>query len=563
MSVRGSFCLVLHSHIPYVRKAGRWPFGEEWVHEAMLETYLPLAMLLDRWERDKLNASITLGLTPVLLEQLADGHMRENFQAYLDDKIRRAKEDVGRFRKRREPPFEKSAADALAHFERLRVFLREGCRGGLLAALRRFQDAGLVEIMTSPASHAYLPLLSRDSSIQGQLLAGLHVTQKYFGRRAQGMWLPECAYRPALTVSVTRNESYSRPPLDDFLASLGMRYFLVDTQAIEGGEAGWGGMTHGLYNAEDTSLHGGDLEPTQRSVFRPYLTRAGVAVLGRHRRAGLQVWSGEVGYPADGDYREFHKRDDQSGLQYWRITSKDTPLGSKKVYDPAAALAKAEIHAAHFAGLVEKLCADHFVESEERGVLVASYDTELFGHWWHEGMVWLDRTVRLLARNQAVEVTNLSAYLDQAPAVEVVDLPESSWGRGGKHEVWQNEKVNWMWDDIHAAELAMEELLNAHPSPTEAEERLLRQAARELMLMQSSDWPFLVTTHQAEEYAAERFKSHAERFERLAGFLKDGRAPHAAALKYLSEVEALDNCFADVDPRWFARRQPQPVTEDV
>jgi len=285
------------------------------------------------------------------------------------------------------------------------------------------------------------------------------------------------------------------------------------------------------------------------TTFRPYfVTRAEVAVLARDNRAGLQVWSSEFGYPGDFDYREFHKKDGVSGMQYWRISGARISLGEKEAYHPDWAAGRVGAHAEHFASLVAGLLEEHRQNAGEFGIVSANYDTELFGHWWFEGIDWLEAVLRRLSASPQVELTTASAYLDAHPPQTVLHLPEGSWGAGGGHFVWDNADTHWMWPIIHAAEGRMVRVVNAPRQDGTETPAVLAQAARELLLLQSSDWPFLVTTGQAKEYAVQRFRDHVDRFHALLDGLEAGR-PDASLAAALWEK---DKVFPDIDVRWFA-----------
>ena len=157
--------------------------------------------------------------------------------------------------------------------------------------------------------------------------------------------------------------------------------------------------------------------------------------------------------------------------------------------------------------------------------------------------------LRHLAANEEVELTTASTFVAAHPPHEVLHIPESSWGAGGTHFVWDNAETHWMWEPIHEAELRMERLAGRFPTPTADEEKVLKQAARELLLLESSDWPFLVTTGQAREYAIQRFSQHVERFNAMAGSLEKDQ-PDAAQADHFWE---LDKVFRDIDYRWFAK----------
>jgi 1,4-alpha-glucan branching enzyme len=274
-----------------------------------------------------------------------------------------------------------------------------------------------------------------------------------------------------------------------------------------------------------------------------------VAVMGRNDRASFQVWSAAHGYPGDGVYREVHKKDDKSGLHYWRLTSKECDLGDKMLYDPVLAENQVPTNADHFADLVYHLLKDHQNSTGHHGLVMVSFDTELFGHWWFEGVHWLKQVIRKLHAAQGVEVQTASEYLEQHPPEAVIELPESTWGQGGHYWVWQNHQTEWMWPQIHSAEFKMQELVNVHreeAAPQTA--RILNQAFRELLLLESSDWPFLVTTFQAKDYAVERFNEHNQRFWDLVRMLETNAIDETLLAHYEDE----DNPFPTIDYRWYS-----------
>src|SRR5207302_1654563 len=180
---------------------------------------------------------------------------------------------------------------------------------------------------------------------------------------------------------------------------------------------------------------------------------------GRNSRTGLQVWSASHGYPGDADYREFHKRDGISGLQYWRVTGPDTDLGEKGAWNPEQASQRVSEHADHFSGIVESELAEYHGRSGKRGILVAAYDTELFGHWWFEGVDWIAGVLERLSRRPTVETCTAGGYVTLHPPEEVLALPESSWGQAGNHFTWLNTDTEWMWPIIHRCERRMERIV--------------------------------------------------------------------------------------------------------
>jgi 1,4-alpha-glucan branching enzyme len=276
---------------------------------------------------------------------------------------------------------------------------------------------------------------------------------------------------------------------------------------------------------------------------------SGVAVIGRNNRTGMQVWSADWGYPGDYDYREFHKKDHVSGLQYWRVTGANVDLGHKDWYHPDWAQHKVGEHARHYAWLVTDLLEQTHSETKQFNLIASNYDTELFGHWWFEGIDWIREVLRHLAQSDRVELTTASSFLESHPPDEVLALPESSWGMGGGHWTWDNPDTHWMWEPIHAAEARMTQVaVDRAQSASSEEEYVLNQAARELLLMESSDWPFLVTTGQAREYAIQRFTAHVDRFEQLISYVETG----APDKKLAEELWELDKVFPNIDFRWWA-----------
>ena len=558
----GAFTFVLHSHLPYCRMAGRWPHGEEWIHEAIAETYVPLLGVLYDLRDEGVAYKLTLSLTPVLAEQLASPDVGERFLDYLGGEIEAAEGDISRFAQDGNEHLEYLARYYRGYYVGVSQTYRERFGADIVGAFRLLQDDNYVEIVTSAATHGYLPLLSRDSSVYGQLRAGVESYKRLFGRPPGAVWLPECAYRPAYVDET----GTVRPALEEFLAPLGLTCFFAETHAVEGGcpvGKAAGDVAIGPYGAIKRRYVipiVGEREAGGTTFAAYYvvgsaagLTDPPVAVMGRNNRTGLQVWSGDLGYPGDADYREFHRKDDRTGLQYWRVTGPKVGLGDKDYYHPDWAEQKVAEHARHFVGLVERLAEAHHTESGTYGIIASNYDTELFGHWWFEGIDWIKQVLRGLAESELVDLTTASEYLVQHEPEQVLALPESSWGVGGTHWTWDNPDTHWMWEPIHEAELRMERLVALYPDLEEATLTVLNQAARELLLLESSDWPFLVTTGQAKQYATERFRGHLVRFQQLARMAESGIGREARA--YADELYELDKVFPDIDYRWFRDRQ--------
>jgi len=571
------FCLLLHAHIPYVKKAGVWPFGEEWLLEGMLETYIPLVrdliygLILPERRKGK-DIGLTLGITPVLADQLSDDYFKIRFIEFTRDKIRRAKSDIDRFSRSRQMALE-SLARWYARILESRLEYFESIKGDLIKEIRLAAQEGAVEVITSAATHSYLPLLARDSSIYAQVKTGIDFHTSIFGMKPQGFWLPECAYRSRYYMEKENGEKILRKGLDEYLAMEGIRYFFVDTHAVEGG------MPPESYTVNEGGAKTSTSKPLNgNSSLRVYRARSsGVYVLARHRHTGMLVWSADVGYPGDGDYREFHKKDSVSGLQYWRVTSKNVDLGGKEIYNPAAAMKKVLEHSLHFKNVIETT----FKRAVEAGIeqplgIVAPYDAELYGHWWGEGINWLSKLFsHIIERNDTdIIASTVSEYINSIGKTPVIDVPESSWGSGGGHYIWFNQETRWMWELIKECEDIMIDTANIHynrsngqyDSPMEKmKNRILAQMVREKFLLESSDWEFLVTTAQARQYAQKRFLAHYNRFKKLRELFLRGNGNNKNSkgnnhvgrfsddeIRFIEAVSATDSIFRDkIEPRYF------------
>ncbi len=554
---QGAFTFVLHSHIPYVRKAGRWPHGEEMLLEVMAETYIPLLNALYDLKEEGIEPRLTLGLTPILLEQIGDADVRDHFELYVEERLALVQGDLALYSQKGDARRLALAQWYYDWYSNLLNCFRERYQRDLVGAFRELCAAGNLDILTSAATHGYLPLLERDSSVYGQLKTGIETSRRHLDGTPSGIWLPECAYRPAYQL-----DRRYKPGIEEFLADLNIGYFFTETTVITGGRmvgkvAGDVVGPYGNVPARKLVLRADDRPVAQkRTTMRPYYVQAAnVAVYGREEKTGLQVWSSANGYPGDPIYREFHRKDANSGMQYWRITDAGVDLGQKELYDPAIAFSRVYDHANHFVSTLAQLTREYYAQSQKTGIVVSAFDTELFGHWWFEGVAWIKEVLRQLAIHPEVQVTTARDYLAQEPPTEVLTIPESSWGKGADHSTWSNAENDWMWPLIHNAERTMEELVARNPNAQGEREQLLNQVARELLLLESSDWPFLISTAQANEYASGRFQQHLARFNHLATMARGEDELREADRRFLQNVMDLDNPFREIDYRVFAARE--------
>ncbi|MCC6803888.1 MAG: DUF1957 domain-containing protein [Anaerolineae bacterium] len=557
MSALGAFTFVIHAHQPYLRVAGRLTTGhhaEEWLHDAITETYIPLLETLYDLSEAGIDYRFAVGLSPTLAEQLADPLILRHFEQAIDERIEAAQNDLYYFEREAYNDHLRFLAEWYRDtFRRIKTSFTERFGRDLIGAFRRLQDEGLLEILTTAATHAYLPLLSTDGSVNAQVRTAAASYQRLFGRAPSGFWLPEYGYRPEQVTQGGRERS----GIERALADAGFSSLLVDTHTLTGAyPAGIGaGNLLGTFSGIKRRFVLPNLDyfveaKRDASPFAAYYAgESNVAALARSERVGQQVWGSELGYPLDFDYREISRRSGTSGLQYWRVTGQKVDAANKDFYHPDWAAYKIEQHAEHFAHLVGDQLRGYNQATGKYGLIVAAFNADQLGHWWFEGIQWLGKVLRHLASTPEIDLTTPTAFAAQHSPKTSVSLRESSWGNGGMHFIWDNRENHWMWTPIHAAEERMEQLAESFPTPSDAEATVLTQAARELLLLQSADWQQLVTIDYGRAYAIRRFNTHAERFERLAASLESGQPDVEAARAWAQE----DGVFADVDYRWFNR----------
>jgi len=565
----GNFTFVLHAHLPYVLSHGRWPHGADWLNEAAAETYIPLLDTFNRLIDEGISPKVTLGLTPVLCEQLRDPSFKVEFTGYLEERIKAARADMEEFKTTRQPKMRKVAS----MWEEFYTGALESYTGryaeDIVGAFSKLQKAGHIEIITCGATHGYFPLLSRDESVQAQVKQAVAAYTRIFGRKPKGIWLPECAYRPGYHWSPPVQgggvKPYDRKGVEDFLSENGIEFFIVDSHLLEGGKPIGVYLDRfealgKLWGRFSDSYTERPLDKT-RSPYDIYAVgdkpdKKPVAILTRDPRTGAQVWSGEGGYPGNPQYLDFHKKRFPGGLRYWRVTDAKADMAEKKEYAPDAAEGFIPEQAGHFKGLVKDMLKAHFDERGTPGLLTAPYDAELFGHWWFEGPRWLYHVLKAIGEDPELELVTGSERLKKDKVRTRVALPEGSWGEGGFHYIWLNEWTDWTWKHIYEAETEMVALAREFAdNPDDTLQTILKQAARELLLLQSSDWQFLISTWSARDYAEMRFSGHVADFTRLAAMVrKRGKGDELTKgeLEFLGLVMERDNLFSDIDPNWWA-----------
>ncbi|MCK4856628.1 MAG: DUF1957 domain-containing protein [candidate division Zixibacteria bacterium] len=569
---KGKFTFVLHSHLPYVLSHGSWPHGTDWLNEAVAETYLPILNMLNGLLEEGYHPKITISISPVLAEQLAHDSFKDQFVSYCEQKIKAAEADIVQFA-REERKLMLSVAEMWRNYYReILESFRSRYHQDIPAAFADLQNRGVVELMTCAATHGYYPLLSQDTSLQAQTNMAVKAHERLFGRKPRGLWLPECAYRPRYpwappVESATDTEPYPRKGADEFLSEAGIDYFVIDSALLQGGKSIGVYLDRfeslkKLWNQFDKEYHPREVDEN-RYPHQVYLVNSGgegkrpVAIFTRDPDTGLQVWSGEHGYPGDGNYLDFHKKHFPGGHRYWKVTSAKSDLADKMEYYPPDAEQRLPENAVHFTSLIDETLSRHYETTGTTGILAAPFDAELFGHWWFEGVQFLGLVLKMVEELEHIELTTCSEYLDFAKPSQVISIPEGSWGEGGYHYIWLNEWVHWTWKHIYEDELTMQRLAREY---RDADDPVLvdivKQAARELMLLSASDWQFLISTWSARDYAELRVSEHHQAFVRLAQMadkLGGGESLTTGERAFLADCRKRDQLFPDIDLSWFAQ----------
>jgi 1,4-alpha-glucan branching enzyme len=539
---KGYLAIVLHAHLPYVRheyQEGR--LEERWFFEAMLETYLPFIEVFDRLILDHIHFRISLSMTPTLLALCTDTLMKERFGNHLEQLIRLAEQETLRLQNdKRLLPL------ALAYLDRFRTLqsVYHSCEGDIVSKFKTYQEQGYVQILTSGATHGYLPLMKNEEAIRAQLAAAVRDYERHFGQSPQGIWLPECGYTPGL---------------DRLLREYGIDFFVSDMNAVR-------------YASPRPN----------RELYAPLLTPYGIHAFARDPESAVQVWSSDSGYPGDYDYREYYRdigwdlgwSDPEeweyikpyvlpthdrvnTGIKYYRITGK---LPDKEPYDFDLARRKAQEHARNFMFNRQKQ-AEHWQHwLDRKPIIVSPYDAELFGHWWYEGPIWIEELCRAIFYEQNdIKMITLSEYLLEYPLSDTGTLAESSWGRNHSSEVWLQGDNAWIYRHLHEAEDRMIRLATLHETqagyeaiPAPLLTRILNQAARELLLAQSSDWAFIMDSRTVVDYAVRRTKDHLGCFHRLCDLAEAGYV-HPEQSELLAKLERVHPILPNIDYRDYAR----------
>jgi 1,4-alpha-glucan branching enzyme len=523
---QGYLSIVLHAHLPFIRyPAHEGLLEENWLYEAITETYIPLIDMFGNLLSDGVDFRITLSVSPTLIGMFNDGLLMARYQRYIDSRIELAEKEIVRTRGDRGV----GPVARMYHkrFLKIRRLFEEVFRKDLTAALGQFSSSGEIEIITCPATHPYLPaLMTIPEAARVQIALGAEYFRTVFGRRPVGMWLPECGFVP---------------DIDVFLKRAGVQFVFLES--------------HGLLRSGPGDRH---------SIYAPVRTPSGVAAFFRDAESSGQVWNSAGGYPGNPDYRDFYRDigfdlppdyvgpylpdgiSTFTGLKYFRITGSNVV---KKPYVGRRARKKAELHADHFIAAREDQILLLREKLGTRPLITAAYDAELFGHWWFEGPDWLNFLLRKGSQGQKpFRFINPPEYLSLGAKLDTAMPAASSWGEGGYSSTWVNDSNSWIYRHLTRGARLMGEIAARNYSQG-ALKRAADQASRELLLAQSSDWAFMMKTGNASEFARKKFIEHMNNFLGLHAEITSGKI----RTKKLQALEQANNLFPDLDHRMFGK----------
>ena len=522
MKKKGYVSFVLHAHLPFIHHPESDDYLEEsWLYEAISETYIPLLQSYQRLVDEGVNFRVTMSLTPTLLSMFDNKLLQQKYIKYLEKLIELSEKEIERTKY-------DERVNRLSHYyydrysNDLHLF-RDVWNCNLIEQFKKFQDIGVLEIITCGATHGYFPILYvTEETIRAQIAVGVQTYERFFGRKPRGIWLPECGYVPEA---------------DKYLKEFGIEYAIVES--------------HGILYADPTPIYG---------TCAPIVSPGGLVTFGRDMTSSQQVWSSIDGYPGDYNYREFYRDIGyeadydyikpyiahngvrvHTGIKYHRITGKTE---QKDYYDVQWAKDSAERQAGHFMNSRTEQIANVAQYMNKPPIILCPYDAELYGHWWYEGPYWLYILFKKIYYDDCnFELITPSEYIDKYPEIQVCSPCRSSWGANGYSGVWLNPTNDYAHRHLHKAGDRMVELATSFPNAEGIVRDALNQAARELLLAQTSCWLFIITNGTMVDYAKTRIKTYIGRFTKLYSQIRKNEIDE----NFLKDIQEKDCVFPDID----------------
>ena len=519
-----SLALILNAHLPFVRHPEYPRFLEEdWLFESISESYLPLLRMLNRLKSDRIKFKMTISISPTLCCMLNDSVLQQRFLEYLQLHIELGEKEVERC-EREQREFLEMAKYYLDQYQQNLSDYQVLYRYAILAGFKMLETSGYLELATTAATHAYLPLYQEyKTAINAQVELGVQSFLTTFGHLPKGFWLPECGYYPGL---------------EDTLKYHGISWFQTASQS--------------MLLSPDAVTYGD---------YRPVRCPNMVAAFPRDFQGTSLVWSNTSGYPTDRTYREFYRDIGYdlpmdyirpyihepevrvfTGYKYWAITGQ---TDQKVPYQRGEAQRRIVEHAKNFLYTIEKKAASLEDAMDKEPLFTFGFDAELFGHWWFEGIDWLEQVIRLAHKEDKLDmfVTPSTFLAKEGSSLQTARPAFSSWGQGGYSAVWLDGSNAWTYRHIHKAIERMEELAVRFNDQISLKQRFLNQASREVLLAMASDWPFILFNHSSTEYAQKRLKEHLKNFNVVYGNM----CKNAVNTEWLVKAEKRNVLFADID----------------
>ncbi len=522
MQKKGYVSFVLHAHLPFIHHPESDDYLEEsWLYEAISETYIPLLQSYQKLVEEGVNFRVTMSITPTLLSMFDNKLLQKKYINYLEKLIELSEKEIERTKY-------DERVNRLSHYyydrysNDLHLF-RDVWKCNIIEQFKHFQDIGVLEIITCGATHGYFPILYvTEETVKAQIAVGVQTYERFFGRKPRGIWLPECGYVPEA---------------DKYLKEFGIEYAIVES--------------HGILYADPTPIYG---------TCAPIVSPEGLVCFGRDMKSSQQVWSSVDGYPGDVNYREFYRDIGydadydyikpyiahngvrvHTGIKYHRITGKNC---EKDYYDVQWAKDSVERQAGHFMDSRNEQIENVSKYMENPPIILCPYDAELYGHWWYEGPYWLYILFKKVHYDDCnFEFITPSEYIDKYPNIQVSSPCRSSWGANGYSGVWLNPTNDYAHRHLHKAGDRMVELATSFPDAEGIVKEALNQAARELLLAQTSCWLFIITNGTMVDYAKTRIKVYIGRFTKLYSQIKKNEIDE----NFLKDIQEKDCVFPDID----------------
>ena len=519
---KSSINFIFNAHLPFVRHPEYPKFLEEdWLFEATNESYLPLLRMMYGLRAEGTGFRLTFSISPTLGAMLDDELLNTRFSAYLDERIELADKEISRLSRDKQ-----RKALAVFYKDELlanRSFYGEVCQGRILNAFNTLSNEGCLELITTTATHAYLPVYKDyPIAVNAQIETGVLEHIRHFDKMPEGFWLPECGYYPGL---------------EEMLRNHNIRWTSLGSQALV-------------------------LSPDkcERGSYSPVKCPNGLYCFVRDVSLTSLVWSDTEGYPTDSVYRDFyrdigfdlpfdyikpyvHEPEVRSftGFKYNAVTGRSA---DKDVYDRAKAAERVVSHAKNFLYNVRSRTENLNDLLDVDPVYTVSFDAELFGHWWYEGVSWLENIIRMVWEDDSLSLITPSDFIATKPEVQTLQPATSSWGEGGYSAVWVDSSSNaWLYRHIFKALERMTELAERFPEQKSLKQRFLNQAARETLLLMASDWPFIIHNQTSRDYAVQRLEGHIENLN----LVYDNMCKNAVNTEWLVKAEKRDNLFRFID----------------